>query len=301
MTAGWTASCSAWSGRISNERLLQCAPRANGCRRYQGHDDDRESSGKAHPTTPRSFSGCSSRTKRQLCSSASATTGGASWPSTSGSAARIRRRARARSALSGSRWRAASAQPRRSSSGRPGRCGVCARPTGASAGAGLLRSHHDPLPPHDVPHHRSGAEPGFYEALGFEFRRELPIVRDGELEATNYFFGIPGQEEELELTFNHDGRTYELGNGVRPHRAVGRRPRRDPCAAEGAGHRARARAVPRPRGRLPALLRPDPDELSNRADRPQRQLARFEGRSLLRAGSRLVPHGPSCRPSRRRP
>lgn len=53
----------------------------------------------------------------------------------------------------------------------------------------------------------------FYEALGFEFRRELPIVRDGELEATNYFCGIPGQEEELELTFNHDGRTYELGTG----------------------------------------------------------------------------------------
>ena len=53
----------------------------------------------------------------------------------------------------------------------------------------------------------------FYEALGFEFRRELPIVRDGELEATNFFFGIPGQDEELELTFNHDGRTYELGTG----------------------------------------------------------------------------------------
>jgi lactoylglutathione lyase len=51
----------------------------------------------------------------------------------------------------------------------------------------------------------------FYEALGFEFRRELPIVRDGELEATNYFFGFPGQEEELELTLNHDGRTYDLG------------------------------------------------------------------------------------------
>lgn len=52
----------------------------------------------------------------------------------------------------------------------------------------------------------------FYEALGFEFRRELPIVRDGELEATNYFLGIPGDEEpELELTFNHDGRDYELG------------------------------------------------------------------------------------------
>jgi lactoylglutathione lyase len=51
----------------------------------------------------------------------------------------------------------------------------------------------------------------FYELLGFEFRKEMPIVRDGELEATNYFFRMPGQEEELELTFNHDGRTYELG------------------------------------------------------------------------------------------
>jgi len=60
----------------------------------------------------------------------------------------------------------------------------------------------------------------FYEALGFEFRRETPIVRNGELEATNYFFGVPGQEEELELTFNHDGRTYELGTGY-GHIAVG--------------------------------------------------------------------------------
>jgi lactoylglutathione lyase len=53
----------------------------------------------------------------------------------------------------------------------------------------------------------------FYEALGLEARRELPIVRNGELEATNYFFGVPGQDEELELTFNHDRRTYELGTG----------------------------------------------------------------------------------------
>jgi lactoylglutathione lyase len=60
----------------------------------------------------------------------------------------------------------------------------------------------------------------FYEALGFEFRRELPIVRDGELEATNYFFGVPAQEEELELTFNHDGRAYELGTGY-GHIALG--------------------------------------------------------------------------------
>ena len=60
----------------------------------------------------------------------------------------------------------------------------------------------------------------FYEALGMEFRRELPIVRDGELEATNYFFGYPGQEEELELTLNHDGRTYELGTAY-GHIAIG--------------------------------------------------------------------------------
>ena len=53
----------------------------------------------------------------------------------------------------------------------------------------------------------------FCEALGLELRRELPIVRDGELEATNYFFGVPGQDEELELTLNHDGRTYDLGTG----------------------------------------------------------------------------------------
>ena len=60
----------------------------------------------------------------------------------------------------------------------------------------------------------------FYEALGMEFRRELPIVRDGQLEATNYFFGFPGQDEELELTFNHDGRSYEVGTGY-GHIAIG--------------------------------------------------------------------------------
>jgi lactoylglutathione lyase len=53
----------------------------------------------------------------------------------------------------------------------------------------------------------------FYEALGLEFRRDMDIVRNGEKEATNYFFGVPGQEEELELTYNHDGRMYDLGTG----------------------------------------------------------------------------------------
>jgi lactoylglutathione lyase len=60
----------------------------------------------------------------------------------------------------------------------------------------------------------------FYEALGLEFRRDMDIVRNGEKEATNYFFGVPGQDEELELTFNHDGRTYELGTGY-GHIAIG--------------------------------------------------------------------------------
>ena len=60
----------------------------------------------------------------------------------------------------------------------------------------------------------------FYESLGLEFRREMDIVRGGETEATNYFFGVPGQEEELELTFNLDGRGYELGTAY-GHIAVG--------------------------------------------------------------------------------
>src|SRR6185503_16883355 len=54
---------------------------------------------------------------------------------------------------------------------------------------------------------------GFYEALGFRFERDMDIVRNGELEATNYFYGIGDQESVLELTFNHDGRTYDLGTG----------------------------------------------------------------------------------------
>ena len=52
----------------------------------------------------------------------------------------------------------------------------------------------------------------FYEALGFEFSRDMDIVRGGEVEATNYFFSMGGNENVLELTFNHDGRTYEMGD-----------------------------------------------------------------------------------------
>jgi lactoylglutathione lyase len=50
----------------------------------------------------------------------------------------------------------------------------------------------------------------FYEALGFEKRRELPI-RD---EAVNYFFGVPGRPDpELELTYNFGVSEYEIGSG----------------------------------------------------------------------------------------
>ena len=50
----------------------------------------------------------------------------------------------------------------------------------------------------------------FYEALGLEKRRELPI-RD---EAMNYFLGVPGQDSpELELTHNFGVDSYELGTG----------------------------------------------------------------------------------------
>jgi lactoylglutathione lyase len=60
----------------------------------------------------------------------------------------------------------------------------------------------------------------FYESLGFRFSREMDIVRGGELEATNYFFSAGDQDDVLELTFNHDGRSYELGTGY-GHIAIG--------------------------------------------------------------------------------
>ena len=60
----------------------------------------------------------------------------------------------------------------------------------------------------------------FYEALGFTFSRDMDIVRDGQLEATNYFFSIGSQKNVLELTYNHDGRTYEMGTGY-GHVAIG--------------------------------------------------------------------------------
>jgi lactoylglutathione lyase len=61
---------------------------------------------------------------------------------------------------------------------------------------------------------------GFYEALGFSFAGDFDIVRDGQVEATNYFFSLGDQDSVLELTYNHDGRTYDLGSAY-GHIAVG--------------------------------------------------------------------------------
>ena len=51
----------------------------------------------------------------------------------------------------------------------------------------------------------------FYEARGFEKRRELPI-RD---EAVNIFMGLPGDDDRLELTYNFEVPEggYQLGTG----------------------------------------------------------------------------------------
>jgi len=89
----------------------------------------------------------------------------------------------------------------------------------------------------------------FYEALGMEFRRESDIVRDGNHEATLYFFAFPGEDVELELTYNTDGRSYELGTAY-GHIAAGVddlaetlaeleqegiRPQREPCRVRAGG------------------------------------------------------------------
>ena len=50
----------------------------------------------------------------------------------------------------------------------------------------------------------------FYEKLGFEERRRLPI-RD---EAINVFMGLPGDGDRLELTWNKDqDGAYDIGTG----------------------------------------------------------------------------------------
>ncbi|MDX6495900.1 MAG: lactoylglutathione lyase [Gaiellales bacterium] len=81
--------------------------------------------------------------------------------------------------------------------------------------AGMTTFLHTMVRVTDPPRSRS-----FYEALGFTFSREMDIVRNGEKEATNYFFSVPGADNVLELTYNHDGRSYDLGTGY-GHIAIG--------------------------------------------------------------------------------
>ena len=49
----------------------------------------------------------------------------------------------------------------------------------------------------------------------------MDIVRDGEVEATNYFFSLGDDENVLELTFNHDGRQATSSAPTSGHIAIG--------------------------------------------------------------------------------
>ena len=49
----------------------------------------------------------------------------------------------------------------------------------------------------------------FYEALGFEDRRRMPIRE----EAINVFMGLPGDDDRLELTYNFGVESYDIGTG----------------------------------------------------------------------------------------
>ena len=110
----------------------------------------------------------------------------------------------------------------------------------------------------------------FYEALGFEERRRMPI-RD---EAINVFMGLPGDGDRLELTYNFGVDSYELGTGY-GHIAI-TVDDMDATLEELAdpGDRARAAQVPGERGRLVHLLRARSRRLPGRADRAQREVAR---------------------------
>ena len=105
----------------------------------------------------------------------------------------------------------------------------------ASFGIDGLGCRHGYLSPHDAAHHRPREEPRVLRGARLQFSRDMDIVRNGEFEATNYFFSLGDNENVLELTFNHDGRTYELGDGLRAHRDRRRRSRRSARALKEQG------------------------------------------------------------------
>jgi lactoylglutathione lyase len=62
----------------------------------------------------------------------------------------------------------------------------------------------------------------FYEALGFEERRRMPI-RD---EAINVFMGLPGRRRPARADLQPRRRPLRAGHGLQPCRGDGLRPRR---------------------------------------------------------------------------
>jgi lactoylglutathione lyase len=126
----------------------------------------------------------------------------------------------------------------------------------------------------------------FYEALGFEKRRELPI-RD---EAVNYFLGVPGGNgPELELIYNFGVDSYDVGTGY-GHIAVTVDDIELTLArlAE-KGDRAREGPLPRPGGRLPDSVRPRPGWLVEEVEVGPRSRS-WRRHRIRRAGSlRLCP------------
>ena len=116
----------------------------------------------------------------------------------------------------------------------------------------------------------------FYEALGFEERRRMPIRE----EAINVFMGLPGDGDRLELTYNHGVDSYELGTGYN-HIAL----TVDDLDATleqlgGQGIEPEKPPVPGARGRLADLLRARPGRLPGRADRAALRRRDHPGRSF---------------------
>ena len=103
----------------------------------------------------------------------------------------------------------------------------------------------------------------FYEALGFEERRRMPIRE----EAINVFMGLPGDGDALELTYNHGVDSYELGTGYN-HIALTVEDLDGTLEQLGGqGIEPEKPPVPGARGRLADLLRARPRRLPRRADR----------------------------------
>ena len=128
----------------------------------------------------------------------------------------------------------------------------------AAGDQGPVRCRDDSLPAHDVPDHRSGEEPRLLRGA----RLRVP-ARHGHRarrrdRGDELLLRRPGQEEELELTFNHDGRTDEVGTASGTSRwrwTTSTRRSRNSAA----GDRAGAPAVHRPRGRSRLCFVQDPD------------------------------------------